>query len=46
MRYYVKINRKGYPVSGSLVYTKSRPNNGRWFELERICPNEDGLKVI
>jgi hypothetical protein len=45
MRYYVKINRKGYPVSGSLVYTKSKPNNGRWFELERICPNEDGLCI-
>lgn len=45
MRYYVKIDRKGHPVSGSLVYTKSKPNNGRWFELERICPNEDGLCI-
>lgn len=45
MRYYVKLDMKGYPVSGSLVYTMSRPNNGRWFELERICPNEDGLCI-
>ena len=45
MRYYIKIDRKGYPVSGSLVYTKSKPNNGRWFEIERICPNEDGLCI-
>ena len=42
MRYFVKLDVKGTPVSGSLVYATRKPSRGRWYELDKLCTDEEG----
>lgn len=36
MRYYVKLNNKGYPIPRTLVHHYNIPKIGRWFEVDIV----------
>lgn len=42
MRYLIKLDKKGVPVPGSLVYNTSYPQKGRWMEVETLDKDEEG----
>lgn len=45
MRYLVKLDKKGVPVPGSLVYNTSYPQKGRWMEIETLEKDEEGYCI-